>query len=110
MAFPSHLHQIGLDGGAVGDARGVVERGAGDGVERLASEKALVRGDDHVGKGEQAGGDRGAENIRLSVFEHVVVLLLVHVQAYPEKAMIADPRNQVAIVCILLVTNLLCSV
>ena len=47
----SHTDEVTFDGGFLGDAAGVVEGGFGDGVECLAGQKALVRGDDDVALG-----------------------------------------------------------
>ena len=49
--FSAQADEVTIDGGFLGDSAGVVEGGFGDGVECLAGQKALVRGDDDVALG-----------------------------------------------------------
>ena len=52
-------------------------------------------GNDHVGEGKKSGCGRVHENIIFMVLEHILGLLLVHIQAHAEELALPDAGDQV---------------
>ena len=95
-AIPSHL----ADDAALAEllalrvALCVVQRDLGNLLQRLVGEERLVRGEDDVGEGAEAGGDGVAEDLVLAVLVHVRVLALVHVEAGSADLARADAADE----------------
>lgn len=58
----------------------VVQRGRGDGIQRFAGEKRLVRGDDHIGEGQQARQHIVLQRLVGAVLEKQLGLFFIDIQ------------------------------
>ena len=68
----------------------VVQRGLGDGGQRFVGEEGLVRGDDDIGKGQQAGQGVVLQRQVGVIFEEQFRFLFIHCLLYTSRCVIRD--------------------
>lgn len=72
----------------------VLQRGGGDVGERLAGEKALMRGQQHVGERNQPRQHIVIHHLRGEILEKVLAFFLVHIQAGRPHVLVAQSVHQ----------------